>query len=230
MVSARELRLQMRNHQKRRFVDAATGEEEGEPARIRFYRRQQLPHVIRRALDRIIRVDDRRTPVAKKHRLICRGLLPAEYIWNSLLLASVIGIATAAGDAATPVAFISAFDATFVSPLTGAPICLPHELYVDVVCSYSEQRDLGRRLIRAFFEYAVRRGFTAVRMYATQSAMPVWKANWGFREAETRMDAHRGHCAYGRIERKTYPLLEPNELPTYRLTRVLTGPAAAVGT
>lgn len=118
-----------------------------------------------------------------------------------------------------PVALITTFDSDFITENTGKAVCLPHEVYIDVACSFYKHREIGRRLIGYFMEYFKKRRVCAVRMHATDKARPLWIQKWGFREAETRWNAQKRVCEYGPVVRATHG---PNEqVPTYRLTRVL---------
>lgn len=97
--------------------------------------------------------------------------------------------------------------------MTGRPVCLPHELYIDVACSAYEHRAHGAETLRRFLAHWKKRGVKAIRLYATQATLAVWGERWGFREAESVLRAD-GTCVYGRKRRSAYPTEPGTRVPT----------------
>lgn len=164
-----------------------------------------IPKGVRNTIEREFRRDRRNAP----HGL-CRGALPMSYLLGALAAADIIAVGSS-GPHITSV--ILALEPTFISPVTQKPICKPHELYMDVVCSFYRYRLCGAATIDQFMQHARRRGVRALRIYATQASRPIsqtvaptkgwweglrlWRQKWGFREAETVVRAD-GRCVYGR--------------------------------
>jgi hypothetical protein len=115
------------------------------------------------------------------------------------------------------VALILVFNHRFISPNTNEPICKPHELYMDVACSYYCYRACGRETIKRFLEWARKQKAKAIRIYSTPMAAKLWEDSWGFRECETVLGAN-GKVRYGpstsaSLARRGRGIKETKDLP-----------------
>ena len=177
------------------------------------YSKGAVPPRMRQAIQRGFTGSPRHDPACTQ---ICRGAIPGQFLRNALRVADRVVVGQV-GDAV--VAIISVLLPEFVSPVTGKAVCLLHEWYMDVVCSFYCHRAFGAETIRQFFQYARNQGVSAVRMYATKGSRTVWGDRWGFREAETRLRPD-GVCVYRPVVRKSYPG-ETEADRTYRMTLII---------
>ena len=215
-----------------------TADQCGTDLRVELYRSRarkavgdvyrSLPLADRRALEtELVRTQttDAFAPDRRLRRIrLCRGAIAGGYTLASLRSADVVCLARM-GPNGPIVGLITAFRPWRHHPDEGAPFCLPHELYVDVVCSYSCPRGCGRLLVAAFLRYlrtAPSESCTrAVRLYATDSARIDWANNWNFVEAETRVDS-RGRCVYTDHGPRNYAHeIERGWGRTWRMTLIL---------
>ena len=154
-----------------------------------------------------------RPPDENKNRRVCRGAVDRTYLQGALNVCENLAVGYHGDD---PVAVVLTLGPSFISPLTNKPICLPHELYVDVVCAYFCYRVCGAETIRRFLAYVRSQGVSALRLYATSASKLVWADKWGFQEAETIMRPD-GSCVYGPVRKKGYP----GESSSHRMTLIL---------
>lgn len=170
----------------------------------------------------------RRPPPPPRTDRLCRGLVAGRYGLWSVRSADLVCVARLGGGAGPVVGVLTAFRPGRIHPDEGVPYCLPHEIYVDVVCSRPHPGGCGRLLFDAFLRYLrtapaeVAAGVRAVRMHATNGARPLWMRRWKFAEAETRIDSATGRCVYTAPGPRTYNHeVERNLGRTWRLTLIL---------
>lgn len=173
-----------------------------------------MPAKVRAALRTHFQMSENVQDKERKH--ICRGGVPGEYMRGALQVSHIVAVGIHDSQI---VAVILALRPTLISPWTNKPICLDHEWYIDVVCSYYCFRGCGAHTMHQFMQYAEKQGVRALRLYATKGSLPAWRDHWGFREAETYVDRH-GNCKYGPISSHSYPGEKPGH-QTYRMTRIL---------
>jgi GNAT superfamily N-acetyltransferase len=206
----RELRLLQRNIQAKKRAQ----EEERRRMHIRIFKQAHVPKGLRQHL----MAEFKKSPFLPPGERICRGHVPDPYARGSVRLAQWLVVATV--EDGRPVAFATLFDSSFIAADTHRPICHPHEMYLDVVCSFAAHRRVGTQLIQATIDFAKRKGFCALRLSSVRGAMPVWEVRWQFREAEVVRDPATGRCRHGPVVRKATPHAE-DDLPTFRMTRLL---------
>lgn len=185
-----------------------------EQYRFVLYHQHQIPISLKQTLMReFSQFTKERPPDENKNRRICRGAVDRTYLQGALNVCESLAVGYHGED---PVAVVLTLGPSYISPLTNKPICLPHELHVDVVCAYFCYRVCGAETIRRFLAYARSRGVPALRLYATSASKPVWANKWGFQEAETIMRPD-GTCVYGPLQKTGYP----GETDSHRMTLIL---------
>ena len=151
----------------------------------------------------------------EKITTICRGAIIERYLQHALKDCKLVGVGYHVNHI---VAVVLAFTHTSTWPKTKTPICAPHELYLDVVCSYYCYRRCGVETLIRFMDYARQdhisvsssmpqcefKRFKALIIYATSGSQSVWRDRWGFQERDTFIDKH-GICRQGPIKRKVHP-------------------------
>ena len=179
------------------------------------YQKQNAPASLMRVLMHEFSQNTKgRPPDENKMKRLCRGAVEMKYLKGALNACENIAVGYHGDD---PIAVILSIEPSFISPVTKKAICLPHELYIDVVCAYFCYRACGAETIRRFLVYARSRGVRALRLYATSASKNVWADKWGFQEAETIMRPD-GTCVYGPRRKKGYPGEESN---SHRMTLIL---------
>lgn len=160
---------------------------------------------------------------AVRRNRMCRGAVSGAYAAHSLATADLVCVARY-GDTGPIVGIVTAYRPWSLHPEEGRPYCLPHEVYVDVVCGYQCPYGCGRLLFAGFVRY-LRRAPTeshvrALRLYSTATALRHWVDRWGFVEAETRLVGD--HCVYTEGGPRHYAHeAERGWERTWRLTLVL---------
>lgn len=138
----------------------------------------------------------------KANARLCRNAVDGQYASESLRSANLVVVGRRGRALA---GIITVFRPTQRHPHTGQPYCLPHELYLDVVCSYHHPPGCGSRMLDRFVRGLAENepGVRALRLYACSASRSIWKQRFGFVEAETRM--LRGKCAYTDRGPRNYP-------------------------
>jgi hypothetical protein len=150
---------------------------------------------------------------------LCRGRVHGQYALQSLRNAALVVIGRYRGEI---VGLMTVFRPEQIHPDEQKPYCLPHELYVDVVCSYACPRGCGGHMIAGFIMHArtVER-VKALRLHATVLTRQYWTEKWHFKEAETIV-RQNGSCAHGPVEPHHYEYEDRYGIPrTYRMTRLM---------
>lgn len=137
---------------------------------------------------------------------LCRNAVAGQYASESLRSADLVVVGRRGRALA---GIITVFRPTQRHPHTGQPYCLPHELYLDVVCSYRHPPACGSRMLDRFVRGLREKepGVWALRLYACLASRSIWKQRFGFVEAETRMlpGRHRRRCVYTDHGPRYYP-------------------------
>ena len=182
--------------------------------RFVVYRKQDVPpSLIQRLMREFSQYTKQRPPDENKMRRLCRGAVDRTYLQGALKACESVAVGYHGDD---PVAVVLCIGPSFISPISKKAICLPHELYVDVVCAYFCYRVCGAETIQRFMDLVRSRGVRALRLYATSASKPIWADKWGFQEAETVMRPD-GTCVYGPRSKKGYP----GESNSHRMTLIL---------
>ena len=178
-----------------------------------YHKQNAPPSLMRMLMNEFSRNTKERPPDENKMKRLCRGAVEIKYLKGALNACENIAVGYH-GD--NLVAIILSIEPSFISPVTKKANCLPHELYIDVVCAYFCYRACGAETIRRFLGYARSRGVRALRLYATSASKNVWADKWGFQEAETIMRPD-GTCVYGPRRKKGYE----GDSNSHRMTLIL---------
>lgn len=172
--------------------------------KIRFFSQRTLPGEYRnQILDQT------------QFNTICRGEINYVYAVKALRGSNLVGVALERGKRTMPMRVVSYMlinDNTFETKDDGSPrpICHPHELYINVICSSG--RGAGTQLVTSFYKKAKRMGKTAIRLYALDGSINYWLEQ-GFRECEDPVRMTRCY-------RRRYKT-DQNKTGGYRMTKQL---------
>jgi hypothetical protein len=147
--------------------------------------RHALEAEFARATETDVQNADRKDRAVLQKVRLCRAIVSGRFAAQSLRLADRIVLGRSADGGIR--GLITVYGPAHLHPLTNQPYCRPHELYLDVVCSYACPGGCGAAMLDQFVRHLRKRepAVRALRLHSCASARTMWRDRFGFVEADT---------------------------------------------